>query len=251
MKIQTAAIILLIMILSAACTGKGSSKQGKSREADSSFVGDSIVKYYSNRLLLKEVTFKDGVRNGLTKTYYPGGQLYQTFWYVNDLKEDSARWYYLEGQLFRTTPFRHDTIDGIQKQFYRTGEVRAKIGYQKGLRNQFFQEFTKEGKLVGGYPDVVTAIQDNYKAKGLYLIDLELSNKSTRVKFYQGELNNELFDTTLCKSIKTTEGKGTIVLKKSGSAQPRSINIIAEIITPFGNRYLLPKKIALPYNDLK
>jgi hypothetical protein len=251
MKIRTSAIIILVTILAAGCTGRGSVKQGKIEDSDSLFAADSIVKYYSNRLLLKEVTFKNGVKNGLTKTFYPGGQLYQTFWYVNDMKEDSARWYYLEGQLFRTTPFRHDTIDGIQKQFYRTGEIRAKIGYKKGLRTTFFQEFSKDGKLFKGYPDVVTSTLDTYKTNGIYHIGLELSDKSTRVKFYRGEFKNEQFDTTKCKIIKTINGKGSLDLKKSGSAQPAYVNIIAEITTPFGNRYLLPKKIELPYKDLK
>ncbi len=53
-----------------------------------------------------------------------------------------------EGQLFRTTPFKNDTVDGIQKQFYRTGKVRARIGYSKGMRTPFFQEFGQNGKLV-------------------------------------------------------------------------------------------------------
>jgi antitoxin component YwqK of YwqJK toxin-antitoxin module len=29
--------------------------------------------------LVKEVTFKNGIREGLTKTYYRTGELYQTF----------------------------------------------------------------------------------------------------------------------------------------------------------------------------
>lgn len=250
MRRQITLLILLIFVLSAGCTGKKSAKQAEMADSDSLFTGDSIVKYYSNKLLLKEVTFKNGVKNGLTKTYYQGGQLYQTFWYVNDMKEDSARWYYLEGQLFRTTPFKHDTIDGIQKQFYRTGQVRAKIGYKKGLRTEFFQEFTKDGKLVRNYPDIVSNVEDNYKSKGLYRINLELSDKSTRVKFYRGEFINDCFDTTQCKIIKTINGKGILDLKKSGSVKPAYVNIIAEITTPFGNRYLLPKRIALPYKDL-
>ena len=76
------------------------------------------------------------------KSFYMGGQLYQTFWYEKGLKEDSVRWYYLEGQLFRTTPYKNDTIDGIQKQYYRTGKLKAKIGYSKGMGTKFFQEFT-------------------------------------------------------------------------------------------------------------
>ena len=89
MKIIASLLITALAILFSSCGG-GSAKSGKSSESDSTFTADSIVKYYSNNLLLKEVTFKNGERNGITKTYYQGGQLYQTFWYVNGLREDSV-----------------------------------------------------------------------------------------------------------------------------------------------------------------
>jgi len=251
MKSLFCSLVILILILGTSCTGKGPAKNASSPEADSSFVGDSIVKYYNNKLLMKEVTFKDGVRNGLTRTFYAGGQLYQTFWYVNDMKEDTARWFYLEGQVFRTTPFRHDTVDGIQEQFYRSGKIKAKIGYKKGLRTPFFQEFNTDGKMVTGYPEIVVNVQDLYKTKGLYQVDLVLSDKSTKVKFYRGEFTNDQFDTTKCRLIPSNSGKALLTLRKSGTDQPSYVNIIAEITTPYLNKYLTSKKINLPYKDLK
>lgn len=243
-------IIILASFITGGCVNKNSGKKETGIDNGSAEIADSIVKYYSKQILLKEVSFKNGVRNGITKTYYPGGQLYQTFWYVNDLKEDSSRWYFLEGQVFRTTPYKHDTVDGIQKQFYRTGEVRAKIGYGKGLRTRYFQEFTKEGKLVTGYPEIVAEINDEYKSAGRYRINLSLSDKGEKVKFYRGEFTDNRFDTAKCQVIKTIDGKATLALKKTGAPKQGQVGIIGEIITAFGNRYLTYKKIDLPYNDL-
>lgn len=250
-------LIFFILISAAGCGGKGSVKKENKDNAkpdtvnvsDTGFTG--IKKYKSGNLILKEVTFKNGIREGLTKTFDAGGRLYQTFWYVNNLREDSACWYFSEGQVFRTTPYKHDTIDGIQKQFYRTGELRAKIGFKNGLRTQLFQEFDKKGKLAGDYPEIVANVKDEYKTKGLYYLNLELSNKSQKVKFYRGGFTDGRFDTTKCKVIKTVEGKGTIVLKKADAPQSKTLNVIAELVTPFGNRYLATKKIVLPYSDLK
>ena len=109
----------------------------------------------SGKYLVKEVTFKNGVREGLMKSFYQTGEVRQTFWYEKWFKGRFSRWYYQEGQLFRTTPYKRDTVDGIQKQYYRTGRLKAKIGYSKGLRTTFFQEYTPEGKLIGGYPYTV------------------------------------------------------------------------------------------------
>lgn len=255
-KLYGLAFIILVLFAATGCGGKGSGKKGSKTDIDADItVPDTgftgIKKYRSGDLVLKEVTFKNGVREGLTKTFDRNGRLYQTFWYKNGLREDSSCWYYPGGQIFRTTPYKHDTIDGIQRQYYSTGELRARIGFDKGMRTRIFQEFDRNNKLFRGYPGIIVNIKDEYAARGLYRIGLELSDKSTKGKFYRGGFTDGRFDTTLCKIIKTIDNKGILDLKKTGIPQPDSVNIIADIITPLGNRYLASKKIDLPYNDLK
>ncbi len=256
MKLFSASLLLVLTIsLITGCTGKGTAKKDKLAGSDSITVPDTgytgIKKYMSGKYLVKEVTFKNGVREGLMKSFYVTGELRQTFWYENGLREDSSMWYYQQGQKFRATPFKRDTIDGIQKQYYRTGKLRAKLGFSKGSRTTFFQEYTPEGKLIGGYPSLIVNIVDNYKIKGVYKISLELSDKSTRVRYYRGDFLNGLFDTAHCEKIKMIKGIGIMDLKKTGSQKPSSVGIIAQILTNFGNNFLIYKKIELPYNDLK
>ncbi len=246
--------IILSVLITAGCTGKGQKKKDLSSEIDTVSVPDTgytgIKQYMSSGRLLKEITFKNGVRDGLMKTYYQSGKLYQTFWYENGLREDSAVWYYVEGQPFRTTPFKNDTIDGLQKQYYRTGDIKAIIGYEKGLRTPLLEEYDKKGRLYKDYPEIVTNINDEYSTKGIYTIDLEMSDNTEKVKFYKGEFTDGRFDTTQCKPIETIEGKASIQLEKAGSSGKDYIGIIAEVITVYGNRNLMYKKIDLPYNDL-
>lgn len=246
--------VLVVLISAIGCTGKGSVKKDLKPESDTTTVADTgftgIKKMMSGQYLVMEVTFKNGVRDGLLKGFYQSGELRQTFWYENGLKEDSSCYYYLQGQVFRTTPFKHDTIDGIQKQYYRSGKIKAKLGYSKGLRTNYFEEFTPEGRLIKDYPKVVVNIRDEYNTNGLYHIGLDLTEKSSKVKFYRGDFINGRFDTTMYKTIKVTNGTGMLVLKKTGSPKPTSIGVIASILTPYGNRLLSWKKIELPYNDL-
>jgi hypothetical protein len=255
MKILSGSLIFVIALLFASgCGGNSTSKKNQQTGADTSTVADTgytgIKQYMSGQNLIKEVTFKNGIREGLMKSFYQNGKLRQTFWYTNGLRTDSARWYYEDGRVFRTTPYVNDTIEGIQKQFYRTGKIKAKIGYKKGLRTPFFEEYDQNGKLVSGYPSVIVNILDQYKTKGLYRISLGLSDKSTKVKFYRGDFSAGAFDTTQCKSIKVIKGIGTLDLKKTGTSKSVSVGVIGEILTSFGNKYLVYKKIDLPYNDL-
>lgn len=254
MKTQSLFLIVLIMLLAAGCRGGGPERKAVT-ETETITVPDTgytgIKQYMSGNRIVREVTFKNGVREGLTQTFYPGGQVYQTFWYENGMREDSGRYYYLEGQLFRTTPYKNDTIDGIQKQYYRTGKLKAKIGYNKGFRTPFLEEYSSAGKLMKDYPEIVVTVNDQYATKGLYTINLELSDKSTKVKFNRGEFINNRFDTTYIKPINTVNGKARIDLKKTGTPGEKYLGVIGEILTPFGNRHLAYKRIELPYNDLK
>lgn len=251
------ATLLSISVISflSGCNPKGSAKKELQAATDSVTVPDTgytgIKQYMSGKTLIKEVTFKNGVREGLMKAFYQTGEVRQTFWYEKGLREDSSMWYYMEGQVFRATPYKRDTIDGIQKQYYRTGRLKAKLGYSKGFRTTFLEEYTPDGKLVSGYPEVVFKITDEYQKKGIVRVVLELSNQSTNVRYWRGELSKGVFDTVQCKRIQMVKGVCSIDLKKTGTSQPSNLGIIAEILTNFGNNYLVYKKIDLPYNDLK
>ncbi len=255
MKLLYGSLILITaLLLNPGCKGKDGS--GKSSEngndttavADTGFTG--IKQYMSGGHLAMETTFKNGVKEGLTKTYYASGKLRGTLWYENGLREDSAKWYFEEGQLFRTTPYKRDTVDGIQKQYFRNGKLKAIIGYKKGLRTFEFEEYDLQGKKVAGYPDLVVSTKDEYNSKGIYTISLALSDKSAKVKYFRGDFNSGLFDSTRCEKIKTINGVGTLDLKKTGTAGSGAVEVLAAIITFYGNNYLVSKKIELPYKDL-
>jgi hypothetical protein len=253
-KIIGPLIIIVSLFIHSGCNGKRNSAKDSGPENDTITVADTgftgISKYMNGARLYQEVTFKNGVRQGLMKTFYESGKVRLTFWYENGLRQDSSRWYYEEGQLFRTTPFKNDTVDGIQKQYYRTGRLKAKIGYSKGLRTPFIEEYTQEGKIIGGYSEPVVNTFDNYNTKGVYRITLQLSDKSPKVRFYRGDLSGGVFDTAHCQIIKTVNGIGNLDLRKKSSPTGNSVGVIAEILTNFGNNRLVYKKIDLPYSDL-
>jgi len=215
---------------------------------DTGFTG--IKQYFSGPNLIYEATLKNGVRHGLMRSFYAGGLLRNTYWYENGLLEDSAKWYRPEGYLFRSTPYQRDTIHGTQVQYFRSGRTRAKIGFEKGLRTFFFEEYMDNGRQIANYPDVVVKTNDNYNANGSYNISLELSNASKNVKFVRGDFSKGVYDTTAVTQIRTVDGIGSMTLRKSSAQTKPYIEVVAEILTDYGNRYLLLKQINLPYNDL-
>jgi hypothetical protein len=253
-KFPGAFLMLATLLIIGGCGGKGISKKDPMTAVDTVTVPDTgytgIKQYFSGNTLVKEVTFRNGVRQGLMKSFYATKEVRQSFWYENGLREDSAKWYYLEGSVFRATPYKRDTVDGIQQQYFKNGKIKARLGYKKGLRTFFFEEYTQGGKLITDYPELVVTIKDDYKSSGTYRIALALSDNSTKVRYYRGDFSNGVFDTARCEQIKTVNGVGNIILKKTSSPKKTSVEVLAEILTNYGNNYLAVKKIDLPYNDL-
>jgi hypothetical protein len=249
MKIPDGSFIIILTFLVVSGCGKGTGKKSSLSVADTGFTG--IKQYTSLNHLSVETTLKNGVKERLTKMYYLSGNLSHTSWYQNGLKEDTGKWYYEEGQLFRSTPYKRDTIDGIQIQYFRTGNVKAKIGYKKGLRTFFIQEFDIYGKLMSSYPQLIVNIKEDYITKGRYRISLGLSDTSTAVKYYVGDFGSGVFDTTRTVEIKTINGIGTLDMKKTGISHTDSVDVLASIRTLYGNNYLLHKKIILTSEELK
>lgn len=245
---------LILLLPGAGCQNKRTSKASDKNLADTVSVKDTgytgIKKYYSGLYLVKEVTFRKGIREGLMKTFYKSGKLYQTFWYKNGVREDTARWYFEDGRIFRETPYRNDTIDGTQIQFYKTGKVRAKLGFKAGSRTPFLEEYSSDERKITNYPRMVIKKKDDYNRDGTYKIALQLDRKNVKVNFYRGEYIDGLFMPKQYVKLNINDFAGILELRKTGNPGRNYVGIIAEITTDLGNKYLTFMKIDLPYNDL-
>jgi antitoxin component YwqK of YwqJK toxin-antitoxin module len=245
----------LLLMIQPGCTGKSTKKQESVTAADTQSVADTgytgIKQFYSKSTLTYEATFKNGIREGLMKSYYPSGKVRQTFWYKNGMKEDTAVWFYEEGNIFRKTPFKRDSMNGVQIQYYKSGALRAKMEFVNGLRKPWLEEYTSDGKKITDYPDVTVRTKDNYQKDGTYNINLELNKKNIKVNFYIGEFSEGLFAPKILKKINSSDFTGFIQLKKSSSAGQGSVGIISEIATALGNKLIVYSKVTLPHNDLR
>ena len=194
-------------------SAKGEGDSGNvTNAADTGYNG--ITQYFSQGRLVKEVTFKNGIRQGLMKTFDASGKLYQTFWYENGKRQDTAVWFFEDGKIFRKTPFKDDSINGIQIQYYKSGNVRARLGFENGLRTTYLEEFESTGQKISGYPELVIRTSDEYNQNGTFKIVLGLSKKNSRANFYVGELINGLFNPKKCMKVNDSESTGIITLEQ-------------------------------------
>jgi|WetSurMetagenome_2_1015567.scaffolds.fasta_scaffold87785_2 hypothetical protein len=256
MKNLISAILAIAILFSLeGCLNKGGQKKSNEPAVDTSTVGDTgftgIKQFFSKNFLSYEAEYKNGVRQGLMKTYYASGKLRQTFWYVNGMREDTAVWYHEDGVIFRKTAFKRDSMNGMQIQYYKSGKIKAKLEYSDGLRKPFLEEFKEDGRKVSDYPVVVVKTKDEYSLNGTYSINLELNKKDVKVTFYRGDYIDGLFIPKKLTKINNSETTGYLKLAKGSAAGQGYVGIIAEISTSMGNKLLVYNKVTLPYSDLK
>lgn len=249
MKNLISGILMLAFVLAVSCSGGRSDQGGKPKhERDTGYTGTRS--YIKNDVKFKEVEFKNGVRQGMTRTFYKGGMLEQEIPYVDGRKNGAAKWYYPDGKLFRTTPYVNDTISGSQVQYYKNGNVKAKLDYVDGKRVPGVEEYMMDGKKVDNYPSLKYRVSDQYEARGVYKLFIEMSDLSENVKYYRGDLTDGLVDMNVLVPLMQTATTGYLDLKKTEGHQADSVSVVASYLTGFGNRLYYRLAIPLPYKDL-
>jgi len=246
-------ILMTVLIVAAfSCTGGNPGDGGGRKEkqaADTGYTG--LKNYMRDGVKVKEVHFTNGVREGLTRTFYRGGVTEQEIPYRDGARNGEAKWFYPDSKLFRVTPYENDTINGAQIQYYKSGRVKARINYVNGVRSPGLDEYAMSGVKVTEYPEVTYRTTDLYNEKGVYKIFVEMSNLTENVNYYRGDFVNGLVDLSVCKPLLQTATTGYLDMKKSDSAGADSVVVIAAYLTDFGNRLYYRIAIPLPYKDLK
>ncbi len=254
MKIKYLALALSLLLAACNTIGNNSNQETSSdteqKQSDENYTG--IKKFMEGERLVKEITYKNGVKEGLCNNYYEDGRLKRTIWYANDLKEDTAKWYYKEGPVYRATPYSNNKIHGLQTKYHKNGRVMALIPYKHGLRTPGLKEFTENGLPEGKIPSIKQNINTrDYESEGIVTVVFTLSNKSKNVKYYKGGIIDGAFDLTKAKDITASTGMGYLELLKTGSGGKAYVDVVAEYTTRYRNREIIIKRIMLPYDDLK
>ncbi len=253
MKQLLSILSIITLVFAVSCnqgkSGNSADSMRGSNVPDTGFTGTQRYKQGDN--IHRTVEFKNGLKDGITRTFYKGGALEQEITYVNDKKDGPSKWYYPDGKLFRVTPYENDTINGDQIQYYKNDRKRAIISYNNGKRVPSVIEYEKDGTKITDYPNVTFRVTDNYNEKGVYKIFIEMSDLSENNLYYRGDFVNGLVDLDSLEQLKQNATTGYLDLKKAEGVSSDSVTVIAGYLTSSGNRYYRRLAIPLPYKDLK
>ena len=197
--------------------------------------------------LLSEVNYIDNVKEGLATNYYANtGKVNSTLEFKNGIKEGNEIWYYESGKEYRISPFVTGKIEGVQKLFYENGQLMAEIPYKEGFPGEGLKEYNKDGSVIKGYPRLMVRQKDHLADANKVLLVISVSDESTDVKFYKGNLGEGKFINAKLLLLATQGGKTQIDFNiPPGSMLNQTVVISAVIKTRFGNPYVSHKTVNL------
>jgi hypothetical protein len=236
MKPKVNIILILIFLVLNSCDLISDFIPQKEKESN----GIEVRKtYYEKSDVLKsEITVKNNKKNGPAKKYYDSGELHTLVHYVNSVKEGKTVWYYKNGNPYRVTKFKNGKKEGVRKIYYEEGKLQAEIPYSNDELQMGTKEYDKKGNLIKKIPDIQFTEIDYLKFEGRFILQIFLSNKSKRVKFYENRTLNT--DEKALFPLKIKNGIAEIEYTLlPGYFEMKRIDIVAEYKSNLGNPFLL------------
>lgn len=94
-----------------------------------------------------EVNYKDGVREGESKAFYPSGAIWKSNTYVNNRMHGPARIYYEDGKVKRESHYADGIRDGAYVENFKSGNPRFETSYLKGRPLIGYKDRDYKGEL--------------------------------------------------------------------------------------------------------
>lgn len=170
-----------------------------------------------------EGNYIDGKKEGVWKSYYPGGALLSEITYTNDRKEGPAKIYYEDGTVAEEGFWKHNKWTGEYKSYHKNGKTAVHWNYNdEGNRSGKQVYYHKNGqvKIEGSWVDgeqngeIVEYYENgNVKSKKTYENGSILENG---IVFYDKNSENNDFSPEDDKEDKTQEQREPEVFQGEG-----------------------------------
>lgn len=237
-------IILLTILISACSRGQESSQKADTTSTDPN-AEKVIITKYQNGVTKSEIRYKQGAKNGVSKSFDRDGVLVLELPYVNNKREGTSKKYYAGGTvLAQTTEYKNDKMNGPQIRYRGDGKLLSEARYEDDRPCLGLKEYLENGSLKKKYPTIEMKVIDNVKTSGIYKIKFSLSERSKSVKFYKGKLSKSgcLYDgmeyMLMDESTKTGEISYYLA---PGSFVMEELNVVAVFETLMGNTAIVQR----------
>ncbi len=112
---------------------------------------DSVWNFFSefDGKLISQETYNKGELNGLSKTFYPeSGNIAESIEYKNGLKQGDLKKYFPDGSIMTEGFYKNDLLDGDFTLYFPEGNIQLNGKYLNGRQIGNWQYFDEEGNEI-------------------------------------------------------------------------------------------------------
>jgi hypothetical protein len=197
--------------------------------------------YFKSGKVNTEISYKDGEKDGVARIYYINGNVNQEIVYKRGKRDGLAKRFYENGKVYQETQYVDDKMNGYRKKFDQEGRLISEEIYRNDFACRGLKEYNGDGSLRSSYPKLIIQSVDRISQEGKFYLNLTLSDKSKKVKYYKGTLTSDGCISSALEPILLIENKGMgqlIYYMPPGSFKMEEVRVIAVVQTTFGSSYI-------------
>jgi antitoxin component YwqK of YwqJK toxin-antitoxin module len=108
------------------------------------------ITYYENTFNKKseEASYKNGVKDGISKWYDMEGHVIAEYIYVNGSLEGEQKTFYPAGKIRSSELFQNNQNHGAAIEYFESGNIKISGQYLKGEKDGKWTEYDESGKII-------------------------------------------------------------------------------------------------------
>jgi len=241
-------ILLLLIIFIQSCEPGSSIKEPESnivKDNEGKIVSGEVTKYSQGGKVAAVMNFKNYKLDGKAVKYYKDGitKRSELNYRIGSLEGVQKR-FYQSGALYKEEMYAEDKRHGLTKKFRESGQLMSEAYFKHGFAGANLTEYLTDGTLKKKYPKIVIEEEYRLELDGSVRLKVYLSDKSKKVKFYLGALDEGKFlNDNLDEQFTSKKGVTTFTIYlKPGETAKGEYHLVARVITRLNNVYVTTKK---------
>ncbi len=106
------------------------------------------ISYHPNGNVAVEAPYKNGKLDGVFRSYYENGKVWQTVGYLDGVEEGFSVTYYENGSKKIKETYKNGVLSGATEEYYESGKLRRKLPYLKGQIHGVGKVYDEAGSMV-------------------------------------------------------------------------------------------------------
>ena len=102
--------------------------------------------FFSNNVKVAEEEFSNGVKHGLSRTFYPAGEVLEESEWKNGVQEGNYRVFFKTGKPYMQCKFSTGKRNGLCLSYFQNGRVEMDAHYKNNLRHGEWKFYNSEGE---------------------------------------------------------------------------------------------------------